>query len=129
MDRKIIDGREIDILRMGFIFCKVIRIGRKKFTRCNKFGVLLVEYSLTSLPMTKKLILPLLLGLLLFTGFKPVISTPRVEYVYLCEGPYSKVYHHSEDCRGLSNCSTKTYKVSQDEAIRMGRRPCKFEYR
>jgi len=65
---------------------------------------------------------------LLVTSLKPAIL-PRVDYVYLCEGPYSKVYHKSQDCRGLSHCSTKIVKVTLDEAIKQGRRPCKIEYR
>jgi hypothetical protein len=81
--------------------------------------------------MPKKLLLPLLLAFSLFAGFTPRITTfvKQVEYVYLCEGPYSKVYHKSQDCRGLSNCSTKIYKVTLEEAVKMGRRPCKIEYK
>ena len=72
---------------------------------------------------------PLILSLLLFTGFKPVPVKHRVEYVYVCEGPRSVVYHRSENCNGLSRCSTKIYKVMLEEAVKMGRRPCKIEYR
>jgi len=72
---------------------------------------------------------PLILSLLLFTGFKPVPVKHRVEYVYVCEGPRSVVYHRSENCNGLSRCSTKIYKVTLEEAVKMGRRPCKIEYR
>ena len=48
--------------------------------------------------------------------------------VYICKGPSSKVYHKTEHCKGLSNCSTQTYKVSEDEAKKMGRRMCRIEY-
>jgi hypothetical protein len=48
--------------------------------------------------------------------------------VYICKGPSSKVYHKSERCKGLSNCSTQIYNVSEDEAIKLGRRKCKIEY-
>jgi hypothetical protein len=78
--------------------------------------------------MKRRIFLTLLLGSLLFTGFRPAIVR-KVEYVYICQGPKSVVYHKSNDCRGLSNCSTKIYKVTLEEAIKMGRRPCKIEYR
>ena len=78
--------------------------------------------------MKRSLFLSALLSTLLFTGFTPIIA-PKEDYVYLCEGPYSKVYHKSKDCSGLSHCSTKIYKVTLAEAQKMGRRPCKIEYR
>jgi hypothetical protein len=56
-------------------------------------------------------------------------TAAATEYVYLCEGPYSKVYHASPDCKGLSRCSTRIEKVTLEEARKEGRRPCKFEYR
>lgn len=79
--------------------------------------------------MRIKLLTALILSLLLFTGFRPEPNLHKVEYVFVCEGPKSVVYHKSEDCGGLSHCSTKIYKVTLGEAIRMGRRPCKIEYR
>jgi hypothetical protein len=73
--------------------------------------------------------LPLLLSFSLCTNVtRPAIATKQ-EYVYLCEGPYSKVYHKSETCKGLSNCSTRIHKVTLEEAVKMGRRPCRIEYR
>ncbi len=78
--------------------------------------------------MKRRIFLTFLIGSLLFTSFKPA-SLRKVDYVYICEGPYSKVYHRSNECRGLSNCSTKIYKVTLEEAVKMGRRPCKIEYR
>ncbi len=72
--------------------------------------------------------LSLVVSLLLFANFMSP-HTGKAEYVYLCEGPYSKVYHKAEDCRGLSNCSTRIYKVTLEEAIKEGRRACKIEYR
>ena len=47
--------------------------------------------------------------------------------VYICNGGSSKVYHKSENCRGLKFCSTKVEKVSEDAAIKLGRRKCKIE--
>ena len=81
--------------------------------------------------MPKRVLLSLLLVYSLFASFTPCgFALPkRVEYAYLCEGPNSKVYHKSADCRGLSNCSTKVYKVTLEEAVKMGRRPCKIEYK
>jgi hypothetical protein len=76
-----------------------------------------------------KFFLPLLLSLSLSRGSTHSTPVKKVEYVFVCEGPYSKVYHKSETCRGLSRCSTRIYKVTLEEAQKMGRRPCKIEYR
>ena len=78
--------------------------------------------------MKRRIFLTFLISSLLLTSFRPV-GLPKTDYVYICEGKYSKVYHKSNDCRGLSNCSTKIYKVTLEEAVKMGRRPCKIEYR
>lgn len=77
--------------------------------------------------MRRRLILALLGGMLMLGSFTmPPVS--KTDYVYICEGRYSKVYHKSDKCRGLSNCSTKIYKVTLEEARKLGRRPCKLEY-
>lgn len=47
--------------------------------------------------------------------------------VFICKGGSSKVYHKSEKCRGLKFCSTNVDKVSEDDAIKLGRRKCKLE--
>jgi hypothetical protein len=47
--------------------------------------------------------------------------------VYICKGGSSKVYHKTENCRGLKFCSTNVEKVSEDAAIKLGRRKCKLE--
>lgn len=52
-----------------------------------------------------------------------------VENVYICNGPGSKKYHKIEKCRGLSNCSTKTEKITKDAAIKKGRTACKMCYK
>jgi hypothetical protein len=44
--------------------------------------------------------------------------------VYICKGPYSKKYHITKDCSGLSNCSTDIYKVSLKDAEELGRTRC-----
>ena len=49
-------------------------------------------------------------------------------YVYICKGPYSKVYHKSDHCKGLSNCSTEVYSITIQDAEQMNRRPCRIEY-
>ncbi len=69
----------------------------------------------------KKLI-TLTLITLVFSSF-----TMFQSMVYVCKGPSSKVYHKSERCRGLSNCSSKIEKLNEDEAKKMGRRQCKIE--
>ncbi len=52
-----------------------------------------------------------------------IISTE----VYICKGGSSKVYHKSDNCRGLKFCSTKVERVSEEDAIKLGRRKCKIE--
>ena len=47
--------------------------------------------------------------------------------VFICKGPSSKKFHLKSNCRGLSNCSTKIYKVNITEAKRIGRTLCGFE--
>jgi hypothetical protein len=48
------------------------------------------------------------------------------ETVYVCTGPSSRCYHSKRRCKGLENCSGTIRAVSIDEAIKWGRRPCKF---
>lgn len=47
--------------------------------------------------------------------------------VYICKGKGSKKYHYIKSCRGLSNCSTKTYEVSISSARQLGRTLCGWE--
>ncbi len=49
------------------------------------------------------------------------------DYVYICKGPQSKKYHFKKDCRGLSRCSTDTYKVTLADAKKIGRTLCGWE--
>ncbi|MCF8342723.1 MAG: hypothetical protein K9I82_17230 [Chitinophagaceae bacterium] len=67
-------------------------------------------------------ILALILITLVFSSFNLIQSD-----VYICKGGSSKVYHKSEKCRGLKFCSTNVDKVSEDDAIKLGRRKCKIE--
>jgi hypothetical protein len=69
-----------------------------------------------------KNILSLTIITLVFSSFTMVQSD-----VYICKGGSSKVYHKSENCRGLKFCSTNVEKVSEDAAIKLGRRKCKIE--
>lgn len=69
--------------------------------------------------------LSLLFAALLFilgTSFKPVFAD-----VYICKGPKSKRYHYKSNCRGLSRCSTKIYKVTLEDARDLGRTLCGWE--
>lgn len=63
---------------------------------------------------------------LLFT-FLLFTLTSADSFVYICKGKYAKKYHYNEYCRGLSNCSTKIYKVSLSEAKGMNRTLCGYE--
>jgi len=63
----------------------------------------------------------------LVAGFFIAASAPPATNVYICNGKYSTKYHLSEDCSGLSNCSTKIEKVSLKEAQDKGRTLCKSE--
>ena len=48
--------------------------------------------------------------------------------VYICTGPYSKAYHKTADCMGLSRCSGDIEGVTESEAIDEGRHKCHFCY-
>ena len=60
-----------------------------------------------------------------YAGTKRTIAE---DFVYLCNGPSSKVYHRSENCKGLNRCSTQIAKVSLSTAQSKGRRACRIEY-
>jgi len=67
-----------------------------------------------------------------FLSFVIAISYSFMEYVpytdvFICKGKYSKKYHYNSSCRGLSNCSTKAYKVSLEEAKNLERTLCGWE--
>lgn len=48
--------------------------------------------------------------------------------VYICTGPQSKCYHKTSSCKGLKSCSKEIRKISLEEALDMGRRPCRICY-
>ncbi|WP_298547156.1 hypothetical protein [uncultured Aquimarina sp.] len=56
-----------------------------------------------------------------------LVSYQNDPKVYICKGKQSKRYHYTEDCRGLSRCSTKIYKVTLSEAKELGRDLCGWE--
>jgi len=60
--------------------------------------------------------------------FSMVSFTIIENQVFICKGPSSKVYHKSDRCRGLSNCSTEISKVTIEGAKKLGRRACKIEF-
>lgn len=77
----------------------------------------------------KKLILLLTLTAGIAVGYisaKDVPAAAEQNYVYICTGPKSAVYHKTNSCRGLKNCSTSVKKVTKEQAEKMGRRPCKI---
>lgn len=55
------------------------------------------------------------------------ISSSQDKSVYICKGKYSKKYHYSKSCRGLSNCKSSISKVSLSEAKKIGRTLCGWE--
>ncbi|NVN18023.1 hypothetical protein GUA46_06705 [Muricauda sp. HICW] len=61
----------------------------------------------------------------------PIPATPKptlkTQSVYICNGRYSKRYHLTPYCRGLSNCKASVSSVSVDEARNMGRTLCGWE--
>jgi len=76
--------------------------------------------------------LSLITFLITFSISSPILAgTKKLTaegYVYLCNGPSSKVYHRFESCKGLNRCSTQIVKVSLSAAQSKGRRACRIEY-
>ena len=54
------------------------------------------------------------------------LMAQREKTVYICTGPMSQCYHSDQDCYGLQHCSKSIETVSLTEAIKDGRRPCKY---
>lgn len=48
--------------------------------------------------------------------------------VYICNGPYSKRYHKTENCKGLYNCSSSIEETTIEKAKDRGRTPCDYCY-
>ena len=51
-------------------------------------------------------------------GYESCVVEKVVTEVYVCKGPYSKKFHSSSSCRGLSNCSTDIGKYSSQQAAK-----------
>ncbi|MFT4696891.1 MAG: hypothetical protein ACI9SJ_000007 [Flavobacteriaceae bacterium] len=47
--------------------------------------------------------------------------------VYICTGKYSKKYHYTNKCRGLSNCKGSIKEVTLSDAKNFGRTLCGWE--
>ena len=73
---------------------------------------------------TNKILLGLSFSLLILstTSFNASDSN-----VYLCQGKYSKKYHLSKTCRGLSNCKAAIVKVTLSDAKQKGKTLCGWE--
>ena len=48
--------------------------------------------------------------------------------VYICTGPKSECYHKTSSCKGLNRCTGDIRRITLEEAVKMGRRPCKICY-
>ncbi|GGH37316.1 hypothetical protein IA57_05755 [Mangrovimonas yunxiaonensis] len=72
--------------------------------------------------MQHKVILVLLA--LVFAFF---LTSSNTSKVYICTGNYSKKYHYSNTCRGLSNCKAAIKGVSLEEARNKNRTLCGWE--
>ena len=76
----------------------------------------------------------LVLSILLFLTASTSYASPRqsikikADSVLICRSSRSYAYH-SFECRGLAHCTHKIIKVTQEEAVRMGYKPCKICYR
>lgn len=66
---------------------------------------------------------PLLLFLFLLNNIKCEEPTD----VYICNSPKAKKYHLSKTCRGLSNCSYQTVKITLEKAKKDGKTLCGWE--
>lgn len=58
-------------------------------------------------------------------------STPSTteklpEKVYICTGKSATVYHYNKNCKGIKACKASIKQVTLEEAVDMGRRPCKI---
>ena len=60
------------------------------------------------------------------TGSIHGLMGKKEKTVYICTGPMSQCYHSDQDCYGLQRCSKSIEAVSLSEAIKDGRRPCKY---
>jgi len=52
-------------------------------------------------------------------------TAPRM--VYVCDSRNAIRYHLKEHCRGLSNCTYRTIKMTEGDAKKEGKTLCKWE--
>ncbi|SDH29822.1 hypothetical protein SAMN04489796_102196 [Winogradskyella thalassocola] len=75
-----------------------------------------------------KFIINIFFSLFFCFGVATVTSFDAMDSnVYICKGKYSKKYHYSKSCRGLSNCKSSVDKVTLSEAKKIGRTLCGWE--
>ena len=63
----------------------------------------------------------------MLVGAMAYSSNMTTTYVYVCNGPSSKAYHYSPNCKGLQKCSKQIVKITLDEAKKKGRKLCGYE--
>ncbi|MBP5693816.1 MAG: hypothetical protein J6W86_08970 [Bacteroidales bacterium] len=55
----------------------------------------------------------------------PSATQSKPVYVYVCLSTKSYAYHIDRSCRFLNQCKAKIKKVTLEEAVEWGRKPCK----
>ncbi len=65
---------------------------------------------------------------ILFLIALSMLGCARGDKVYLCNGPYSEVYHRTSHCKGLRSCSTKIQPTDSLRAKEKNRRKCGYCY-
>ena len=50
-----------------------------------------------------------------------------VDSVYICQSKSAYAYH-SHICRGLARCTHRVIKITKEQAIKLGYKPCKICY-
>jgi hypothetical protein len=64
---------------------------------------------------------------LLFLFLINTKCTEPAKEVYVCDSSNAKRYHLRSDCRGLSNCSYRTLKITLEKAKKDGKTLCGWE--
>lgn len=77
----------------------------------------------------KRLVIASLFLLPFFAAGAGMTSCGDVAKVYICTGPKARVYHKTDECRGLDRCSGDVKSVSLEQAKGMGRRECRICYK
>ena len=66
--------------------------------------------------------------MLFFLAFLASSCDTSSKRVYICTGPYSRAYHKTDNCIGLSRCSGDIEGITEVEAKDEGRHRCHFCY-